>query len=174
MNLNKHSVFIKIYLCNFENMNKWVHTIGIIVLLAAFLVSVTGFRLVKHSCQVCEIVEFSITDSSGCCEVEATKAKASLPPASCCSTEDVPVNSCQSTCCNTIEEYFVTNYTINILSSGIPVSFLNNQPIDLLAQPFAEIFVQGLIPPEESPGNTNYGKQFLVSIHQLKIDCLIC
>ena len=154
-------------------MYKWVHTIGVILLLSVFLVSSTGFRLIRHSCQVCNIVEYSFDGSQGCCEAEAI-VKPTLPIEACCSTLQIPANTCEVDCCDHISEYFITDNTVTVNSLRIPV--LAVQIIEALQAPgqiCTDLFSQPLILPRGSPWNSHSGKQFLVSIQQLKFDCLI-
>ncbi|HSV88812.1 MAG TPA: hypothetical protein VLH61_09230 [Bacteroidales bacterium] len=55
------------------------------IMLFALLVATTGFRLVKHSCQSCNIVEISLSDPNPCCSSEPIHETPEL--ITCCSLQ---------------------------------------------------------------------------------------
>jgi hypothetical protein len=142
------------------------------VMLLAFLVSATGFRLVKHTCPSCNIVEYSLHESKSCCT--STAAEDVPEHISCCSIGTEPV-SCSTafaatSCCEFESKLFVVDelvapqtFKLEAAQANQPLVLSHlNVPAEVSNDQFLAAFLH---PPPPSLSGTDY----LFFLHQLKI-----
>lgn len=168
------------------------------LLLPAFMASATGIQVTKHVCEQCQLVEFSLdgTPTGNCCgtaEVRSaepasccsTTAQKAVLPDSCCSDTEEPAGaapSCSapavpaegyilgSTCCQTISQFLIAEPTIS--SSPLLLVFYKaplSHRVNPLALPEDDLFIAF---EHTTPLWKDTGRELLLSIHQLKLDCL--
>lgn len=140
--------------------------------LLAFLVSASGFRLVKHTCASCNIVEYSLHNPVSCCE---TKLPAETPEqASCCSIETDPA-SCATgfamdSCCEFESNFIVidellapASLKVEAAIQSLPLQKIQlDLPEDISEEKFFDAF-------RHPPPPVFSGTDYLVYLHQLKI-----
>ena len=88
--------------------------IAMVVMLIAFLVSVSGFQVIRHTCPSCNIVEYTLHQPEACCGVNAQPMPAE--PVSCCTVPE-DTHSCSNeiettSCCEYESEFFVVDELI--------------------------------------------------------------
>lgn len=175
-------------------MYKGLRIFLLALLLPAFLASATGIQVTRHVCEQCQLVAFSLdgTPSEGCCEQQNELI---AEPVSCCSlpTEKaVESHSCWSApaaatagdsthgaeepaglnhmdnCCQQSSEYLLSDHSVSTsqhlliffkvpLSQKIPSIFSEDGPFSAYRH--------------YNPLWKNTGRDLLVSIQQLKLDC---
>lgn len=147
--------------------------IALWVMLMAFLLSTTGFRLVKHSCPSCQIVEYTLHEPKPCCGSETQSEN--IEPISCCSIT-VDQVSCSSafaseSCCEIESNFYVIDEVVskplqkveNIVFQ-IPAE-AGESSIEIGVPNFEEFLFAYQHPPPSSLTGTSY----LVFLQQLKI-----
>lgn len=142
------------------------------VMLLAFLVSATGFRLVKHSCPSCDIVEYSLHEPKPCCT--AATPEEPQEPVSCCTTSPDPV-SCSTTfavasCCEYESQLFVIEELVAPATFKVEAALvylpLRIAKLELPQEISTDLLFAAFQHP---PPPTLSGTDYLFFLHQLKI-----
>jgi hypothetical protein len=162
-------------------MNKAVSQVLSIVLLASFLVSFTGVRLLVHECDTCGTVDFSLlgnkADGACCNSGTSNDGSCALPntdtpdSGSCCSDKE-PANTHSTSCCTNETVYIIADLDF-IKDNSKPkidaqlvatcIFLLSLQDFIIPDQPNHSSFYQDFSPPLRS------GRDFVIFSHQLKI-----
>jgi hypothetical protein len=171
-----------------KQLKKTIKNIFVSIVVIALLFSSFGFDLYKHVCTThnfsaasflgipeCEKDHFNSNDLDDCCKSESDE----ISKQDCCDSETVgqsnpiTLSSIDLKCCFTSSEkvtlndyLFPTiekkNLSIDLISVIVPIDQIENQKTEQIT------FTNNDLPPPL------FGKKFLQSIHQLKLDTLIC
>jgi hypothetical protein len=146
--------------------------IAVLLFLPVFLFSATGFRLVKHTCHNCGVVEYALFDNGDCCPDDAHDSQDGMPAATCCHTVQEVAFACKVDCCELESRYFKTGETLNSVGQKgltlIGAAFLHH---GFHNDWFVQNQTGALFPFEHSPPPRLSGKSLLFALHQLKLDC---
>lgn len=141
-------------------------------MLLTFLVSASGFRMVKHTCPSCNLVEYTLHNPASCCETEAPVE--AQEPVSCCTPAGAPM-ACTSaftmdSCCEYESQLFVieelvapTTFKVEAALVNLPLQIAR---LDLPEDVSVDLFFAAYQHP---PPPVFSGLDYLVYLHQLKI-----
>jgi len=153
-------------------MREVLRNIFLLLTLLAFMVSASGFRLVKHTCPSCNIVEYSLQNPASCCETEAP-AKAQ-EPVSCCTSGKAPIICSSSftmdSCCEYESQLFVIEELVAPATFKVEASLVN-LPLQIARLELPENISVDLFfaAYQHPPPPVFSGMDYLVYLHQLKI-----
>lgn len=150
-------------------MNRKLQIVILTLLLPAFLVSATGFRILKHICTGCGLVEYVYNENNSCClatiQLHQEKADCCLP------VHEHEIITC-SNCCEHESQFFVTDETLTGASSNL---LPQPEQLPVLSQSIpssvAADIAGGVGFEKQTFSATPSGKSLLIMIHQLKVDC---
>lgn len=147
--------------------------IALLVMLSAFLVSATGFRLVKHTCPACHIVEYTLHEPKPCCGSE-TQAE-NIEPIACCSVAVDHVTCslafASESCCEIESSFYVIDEVVSTPTQKVEIIIFQfpgqagESSIEIEVSNFEEFLFAYQHPPPSSLTGTSY----LVFLQQLKI-----
>ncbi len=145
----------------------------LLVTMLAFVVSATGFRLVKHTCPSCNIVEYALHNSASCCETE-TPAEAQ-EPVSCCTPVKTLITTCSTafssdSCCEYESQLYVIEELVAPSTSKVEAAFVS-LPLQMIKPDLSENIPSDhfLAAYQRPPPPVLSGTEYLVFLHQLKI-----
>jgi len=183
-NINKHifydfasqkklkQLFFKFNASNFADMKAVIQYVMIWAMLAAILVGTTGFRLVKHSCNSCGIVEVTLTNPNPCCTSKTfPKPKALI---SCCSLEGEHISCTSSlipeTCCEIKSLYFTTEDVVQPKTFRLEQEIVAQSSFEQLYDwLFDKSFLSTTLDIKVVPPLIFSGTEYLAFLQQFKI-----
>ncbi|MEE4175954.1 MAG: hypothetical protein V2I46_00445 [Bacteroides sp.] len=154
-------------------MKGMLKNIAVWLVLITFLVSASGFRLIRHTCPSCNIVEYTLDQPDVCCGERSQPAN--MEPVSCCTIPD-DLSTCRTdfqttSCCEYESTFFVVDELISsqTLKVASPLTVL--PLLAALLSTTGENADQNLLPAFLHPPPPVFsGTDYLFFLHQLKID----
>lgn len=153
-------------------MKEVLKNIAVLFVLGAFLVSASGFRLIRHTCPSCNIVEYSFHQPEYCCG--GTTPVPDAGPVSCCTVPEDPSN-CNAvfegiTCCEYESQYYVVDEVISPQTLKVEAQIaIIPLPDEILPVPVGDdspVLKEAFLHP---PPPAFTGTDYLVFLQQLKI-----
>lgn len=153
-------------------MKQVFKNIGILVLLIAFLVSASGFRLIRHTCPSCNLVEYTFHQPEACCG-ETTPAAGS-ESGSCCTVPE-KTTTCSiafetTSCCEFDSKYFLVDELISPqklkVEAPLAATPVVADTLVLVTEEEGNAFLDAFMHP---PPPIFSGTDYLFFLHQLKI-----
>jgi|GEM_PF-1007966 len=156
-------------------MRRILKNIALGVMLLAFLVSATGFRLVKHTCPSCNIVEYTLSEPDPCCDAHNFLHEEPLEPVSCCAITNDHI-SCSAafvtaTCCLIESNYYTIDEVVFAPSEKLEVTIVHPFVFSFgaLVNTTTSASEEMLFAFKHPPPSNLSGVSFLVFLQQLKI-----
>lgn len=153
-------------------MQQIFKNIVILGVLLAFLVSAAGFRLVKHTCPMYDISQYSLFTQASCCTTEAPNL---IPePLSCCMVNIDPAlcytNFESTSCCQNESQLIVIEELVAPASFRLEASWVSILPqifkpgllLSVSCQPLHQAF-------RHPPPPVFTGTDYVVYLQQLKL-----
>jgi hypothetical protein len=144
------------------------------VMLLSLLVATTGFRLVKHSCPSCDIVEITFLGTNPCCSSEQVPPEPQ--PFICCSLTLEHLHCTGSlvsdTCCLIQSVLLRVDDLVSPNKHKVHPQTVEIPPVPLWSNQIAELPETRLASVNKHPPPIVFsGTEYLIFIQQIKIPC---
>lgn len=142
------------------------------VMLLSLLVATTGFRLVKHSCPSCDIVEFTLQDPNPCCSSEPSPSEPQ--PLTCCSLalEHMHCTGAlvSDTCCFIQSVLLQVDDLVSPNTPRVDPETIEVPPVSFWSKQLAELPETRLASVNKHPPPVVFsGTEYLIFLQQIKI-----